>query len=115
MVAESGGWRLAVSHPAGGATIARVTAVCYEIAGTSREPVVALEVSLIPPGSNVGTDPVQVDASVGRGSVHVRLPASTGRYDLRVQLIANGERLHGVVVTIPRVTLADGASSGTCP
>lgn len=114
-VAESGGWRLAVTRPTAGATIGRVAVLCYEVSGTSREPVVALEVTLFPPGSTTGANPVRIEGSVGRGSVRVDLAgAPTGRYDLGIQLIVNGERLENMVVRIPMVTLAAGAAAIAC-
>ena len=38
-----------------------------------------------------------------------------GVYHLSVQLIVNGERLDGVAVTIPSVTLAPDVPPATCP
>jgi hypothetical protein len=114
-VAEAGGWRLAVTQPTARTTIGPVTVVCYEVAGASREPVVALEVTLLGSGSTTSADPVRVDGAVGRGSVRVDLAGrSPGRYDMRVQLIADGARRDGVAVTIPEVTLERGADAGAC-
>lgn len=89
--------------------------LCYEVAGTSREPVVGLEVSLFPPGSTTGAQPVRTEGSVGRGSVRVNLAAAaSGPHDLGVQLIVNGERLDRLAVRIPMVTIADGAPEIAC-
>lgn len=116
LVASGGGWRMAVSAPAGGARVGSSMMVCYEIAGTSREPVLVLEVTALPAGSATGAAPIRVDASVGRGSVRVPLTSvPPGVYHLRIQLILNGERLEGVAVTVPSVTLAPDAPAGTCP
>ena len=65
-VAEAGGWRLAVTQPMVGATIRSTTVLCTEISGTSREPEVALEITLLAPGSPTGDLPRLVDAAVGR-------------------------------------------------
>ncbi|MGH9279143.1 MAG: hypothetical protein ACRD12_13685, partial [Acidimicrobiales bacterium] len=47
VVAEAGGWRLAVSQPRAGATVGPVLVLCYGLTGTSREPEVTLEVSVL--------------------------------------------------------------------
>jgi hypothetical protein len=114
--AEAGGWRLAVTRPTAGAMIGTVEVVCYEVAGATREPVVALEVTLLEPGATTSADSVRVEAAVGRGSARVDLGGwSPGRYDLRVQLIGDGARREGVAVTIPAVTLASRANEAACP
>lgn len=116
LVASAGGWRMAVSAPAGGARVGSSMTVCYEIAGTSREPVLVLEVTALPAGSATGAAPIRADVAVGRGSVRVPLTSvPPGVYHLRIQLILNGERLEGVAVTVPSVTLAPDAPAGTCP
>ena len=112
--AESGGWRLGVFAPTSGARIGTVTTLCYEVTGDSREPVVELEAALLPRSSS-GLDPVTVEGATGRGSARVDLTgAAAGRYDFRVQLIVNSERLDGAAVTFP-VTLADGVPEAACP
>jgi hypothetical protein len=114
-VAEAGGWRLAVIHPMAGATIGRVTTMCVEVGGTSREPVVALEVRLLEPGASSGGEAVRVDGAVGRVPVEIALPQTPpGRYDLRVQLLADGAHVDGVAVTIPDVSLTDDAPDAAC-
>ncbi len=112
--AESGGWRLGVSGPTGGSRIGTVTMLCYEVTGESREPVIEFEVALLP-RSQSGLDPVVVTGAAGRGSVRVDLSGATpGRYDFRVQLIVNSERLDGAAITVP-VTLAEGVPETACP
>lgn len=116
LVASAGGWRMAVSAPAGGARVGSSMLVCYEIAGTSREPVLVLEVTALPSASATGATPLRVDAAVGRGSVLVPMTSvAPGEYQVRIQLILNGERLEGVAVTVPSVTLAPDAPAGACP
>jgi hypothetical protein len=114
-VAEAGGWRLVVTEPTAGAAVASPVTVCAEVAGTGREPVVALEVTLLAPGSDDdGGEPLQVATGVGRRPVEVALPdAAPGPHDLRVQLIADGERIDGVAVTVP-VVVGDVAAPAPC-
>ncbi len=113
--AEAGGWRLAVTAPTAGATIGASPVLCYSVAGTSREPVVVFEVSVLTPGTTTGGSPIRVDGSVGRGSVEVGLgDVADGRYDLRVQLVANGAPVEGVVVTIPMVIISATAARAPC-
>lgn len=116
LVASAGGWRMAVSAPPGGARVGSSMTVCYDIAGTSREPVLVLEVTALPAGSATGAVPIRVDAAVGRGSVRVPMTSvPPGEYHLRIQLLLNGQRLEGVAVTVPSVTLAPDGPAGTCP
>jgi hypothetical protein len=111
-VASAEGWRLAVSRPTARATVGPTVTVCYEITGTSREPDLALEVTVLRP---VGA-PVRVDVPVGRGSVAVALPGvAPGVYDLRIELIPNGVRVSGLAVTIPSVAFTAGGPAGSCP
>jgi hypothetical protein len=113
-VAEAGGWRLAVTEPAAGAAVASPVTVCAEVAGTTREPAVALEVTLLARGADDGGQPVRADTTVGRRPVEVTLPdAPPGPSDLRVQLIADGEPVDGVAVTVP-VTLGEVPAAALC-
>jgi hypothetical protein len=83
---------------------------CYEATGTAREPDLVLEVSVSPSGFTVG-----VPVSVGRGTARIDLAgAGQGVRDVRIQLIVNGERIDGLAVTIPAVTIAPGAPSPSC-
>lgn len=107
--AEAGGWRLAISHPAARATIPPAAVLCYEATGSSREPELVLEVTALPPGT-VSRVPV----TVGRGTARVDLSAAgVGARELRIEMIPNGVRVAGLSVTVP-VTIAAGASAGTC-
>lgn len=113
--AEAGGWRLVVTAPTGGSTIGPVTTLCYEATGQTREPDLALEATLVPPGATSGGQPVRAGAAVGRGSVRIDFGGVTpGRYDLRVQGIVNGQRLDGLAVTVRAVTLGTAAPR-SCP
>jgi hypothetical protein len=108
------GWRLAVSAPTGAARVGSSMTVCYEVSGTSREPVV-LEVTAVPPGAATGAAPIRVDIAVGRGSVRVPLTSvPPGTYDLRVQLVVSGRPVDGTASTIPSVTLAPDVPAGAC-
>jgi hypothetical protein len=114
-VAEAGGWRLEVLQPTPGATIGSSTTVCTMVSGRSREALVVLDVTLFDPGSSSDGISAQVDSDVGRVPVTVSFPdASPGPHDLRVQLILNGDRIDGAVVTVPGVVVSEGAdTSGT--
>jgi hypothetical protein len=112
-VAEADGWRLVVTEPTTGATVGRTTQLCIETSGPGREPVVMFDVTLLQPGSSSGSTPVRIDGRVGRGPVVVALPSvPAGRYDLSVQLVADGDQVTDVAVTIP-VTLSDNVPAGT--
>jgi len=108
--AEAGGWRLVVAQPAARATIGPSVAVCYEATGSSREPDLALEVTVLPSGPTM-----RVPVDVGRGTARFDLSAAgLGPRDLRVRLIVDGLTVDGLAVTIP-VTISAGAGPGTCP
>ena len=114
-VAIAGGWRMAISQPLAGATVGSTPLLCYELTGSAREPVLALEVTLLRAGSPTGAaGPYRLDVSVGRGSARLSLDGvPPGRYDVRVQLILNGAPLDGGAVTIPSVTVAAGQTVTT--
>ena len=109
-VAQSGGWRLVVTHPVAGSSVGRVALVCYEVTGPGGEPDIGLEVAI------GGGGPVQVAGSVGRGSAHVDL-GTTGYdpQDLHVQLLVDGTRLGGAAVTIPGVLVVPAVVDPDCP
>lgn len=114
-VVEAAGWRLAVDAPRAGARVGRELNVCYQITGSSREPVLALEISATRTGTEAASGPRRVDVGVGRAGVRVRLEAlAPGPYDLGVQLIVNGERVSGARVVIP-VEIAAEAPTAACP
>jgi hypothetical protein len=116
IAAESGGWRLAVTQPVPGGTSAVNTVLCYEVAGTAREPVLALEVTPIWPGGGPAAAAVRTNATVGRSSVSVDLSAAgEGTFDLRVQLVVDGSKAERPAVEILGVTLRQGAPRRTCP
>ncbi|MEA2900605.1 MAG: hypothetical protein QOH36_492 [Actinomycetota bacterium] len=108
--AQAGGWRLVLTHPTAGSSVGRVALLCYEVTGPSGEPDIGLEVAL------GGGAPIQVGASVGRGSADVDL-GTTGYdpQDLHVQLIVDGQRLAGAAVTIPEVLVVPAAVDPDCP
>lgn len=115
VVAEAGGWRLAVAWPTAGAKIAQSMTLCVEVAAPSREPAVMLDVSLQPAGPSGRAETVRIDGVVGRGPVSVRLPSGEpGAYDLSVQLIGDGQRIDRVNVKIPGVSVASTAASPAC-
>jgi hypothetical protein len=113
--AEGGGWRLAVSQPVPGGTSAPQAVICYEVIGTSREPVLALEITPMWPGAGPAAAPVRVSATVGRSSVVADLSGvGEGTIDLRVQLVVDGTAAGRPVLLVPGVTLLAGAPPGTC-
>ena len=106
---EAGGWRLVIRSPIAPAIVPPAAVLCYEVTGTSREPVLALEVTALPPGSTS-----RIPIAVGRGSAAVDLSAAgAGPHDLRIQLVVDGERIAGLAVTLP-VTVAAGAPATVC-
>jgi hypothetical protein len=115
LAAEAGGWRLAVSRPVAGSTSAPQAVICYEVIGTTREPVVALEITPMWPGAGPAADSVRVPATVGRSSVVADLSAVGERtIDLRVQLLVDGSAAGRPALLIPGVTLLASAPPGTC-
>lgn len=101
--------------PQAGATIGPTTIVCLEVAGPTREPEVAFDVGVFPEGSTSAAVTIRVDGSVGRGSVEVDLAqVDPGRYDLQVQLIADGAPIDGVSVRVPSLTWSLEAPPSTC-
>lgn len=106
-VVSAGGWRMAITQPLAGATVGSTPLLCYELTGSSREPVLALEVTLLRAGSPTGAaGPYRLDVSVGRGSVRLSLDGvAPGRYDVRIQLVLNGSPVDGGAVTVPSVTV----------
>lgn len=115
VAAESGGWRLAVTQPVPGGTSAVATVLCYEVSGTAREPVLALEVTPIWPGGGPAAAAVRANATVGRSSVSVDLSAAgEGTFDLQVQLVVDGSKADRPSVEIRGVTLRQDAPRRTC-
>jgi hypothetical protein len=113
-VAEANGWRLVVTQPTRGSTIGPTARLCYEIAGTSREPEVTLETALLSPPA-AESQSVRVAGSVGRGSAELDFGLQKpGSYDLRVQLLVSGTPIRGVVVTVPNVTLSGTDAQPPC-
>ncbi len=113
--AEGGGWRLAVSQPVPGGTSAPQAVICYEITGTSREPILAIEITPMWPGAGPAAAPVQASATVGRSSLVADLSAvGEGTIDLRVQLVVDGTTAGQPALLISGVTLRDGTPPGTC-
>lgn len=113
--AEAGGWRLAVSQPMPGGTSAPQAVICYEVTGTSREPVLALEITPMWPGAGPAAATVRASATVGRSSVVADLSGvAEGTFDLRVQLVVDGTAAGRPAILIPGVTLLTGTPPGTC-
>ena len=113
-VTEVGGWRLAIEAPSAGSTVAPPVMLCYEITGTTREAIVALDVSVSSPGVEEPVLSEPLDTHVGRGGVTVDLDAlDEGTYDLDVTLIVDGERRAERVVRIG-VTVEEGAPRVVC-
>jgi len=113
--AESGGWRLAVSQPVPGGTSAPQAVICYEVTGTSREPVLALEITPMWPGAGPAAAAVRASATVGRSSMVADLSSvGEGTFDLRVQLVVDGTAAGRPVLLISGVTLRAGTPPGTC-
>jgi len=113
--AEGGGWRLAVSRPVPGGASAPQAVICYEVTGTSREPVIALEITPMWPGAGPAAAPVRASATVGRSSVVADLSGvGEGKFDLRVQLVVDGTAAGRPELLIPGVTLRAGTPPGTC-
>lgn len=115
IVAEAGGWRLAVSRPVAGGTSAPQALLCYEVTGTSREPTLALEVTPMWPGAGPAAAAVHAVANVGRASVIADLSAvGDATVDLRVQLVVDGAAADRPTLVIPGVMLRAGTPRGTC-
>lgn len=113
--AEGGGWRLAVSQPVPGGTSAPQAVICYEVTGTSREPVIALEITPMWPGGGPAAASVRASATVGRSSVVADMSGvGEGTIDLRVQLVVDGTAAGWPALLIPGVTLLAGTPPGTC-
>ena len=113
--AEGGGWRLVVSQPVPGGTSAPQAVICYEVTGTSREPVLALEITPMWPGAGPAAASVRVSATVGRSSVVADLSGVGERtVDLRVQLVVDGTAAGRPALVIHGVTLLAGTPPGTC-
>ncbi|HSQ69920.1 MAG TPA: hypothetical protein VLM41_07520 [Steroidobacteraceae bacterium] len=113
--AEGGGWRLAVSQPVAGGTSAPRAVICYEVTGTSREPVLALEITPMWPGAGPAAAAVRTSATVGRSSLVADLSGvGEGTIDLRVQLVVDGTTAGRPVLLIPGVTLRNGTPPGKC-
>lgn len=114
-VAEAEGWRLKATGPAAGSTVGRSFAVCYEVSGTSREPVLVLEAALARPGTDDTVEAERRDIPVGRGSVTFEFPAvAEGHYDLRVRLQADGRWIPGLLVAVKDVRVAAAAPPVSC-
>jgi hypothetical protein len=107
-VVSAGGWRMVISQPLAGATVGSNPLLCYEVTGSSREPALAFDVTLLRAGSPTGAaGPYRIDVTVGRGSARLSLDGvAPGRYDIRVQLISSGSAVDGGAVTIPSVTVS---------
>ena len=115
VAATAGGWRLAVTSPAPGSTSRPAAVFCYEITGTTREPVLALEITPMHPGEGPAAATVRVDVNVGRSSVTADLSAAgEGLFDLRVQLVVDDSRGEQPSVLIRGVRLSNNAPRGTC-
>jgi hypothetical protein len=115
VLAEAGGWRLAVTEPAPGGTSSVATVLCYEVTGTTREPVLALEITPMWPGGAPAAPTVRTDATVGRSSATADLSAAgEGTFDLRVQLVVDGSKADRPSLEIRGVTLRQGAPRRTC-
>lgn len=114
-VAEAAGWRLEIYRPTAGATIGKTVTSCYEVTGTSREPVLELEAALAP---IAGGDPVgrlRTDIAVGRGSAAFSFDGvRDGRYDLGLRLKVDGRWITGLAVTVEDVRLSAGVSPAEC-
>jgi hypothetical protein len=114
LVASAGGWRMVISQPTPGSTIGSVAVLCYEVTGSVREATIAFDVTFVPTGASTGAGPIRVDAAVGRGTA--RVPSSgisPGRYDVRIQLVLDGARLDGAVVT-SAVNVVAGGQTASC-
>ncbi len=109
--AEAGGWRLELTAPQGQSELGRSVRLCYELAGTSREPDATLDVQV-----RVGSrsESTTVPAAVGRGSATVAAPLGTGAGTVTVQLRAEGTEVPGVRIEVP-VRFVAGAETAACP
>ena len=87
--------------------------LCYEVTADVREAVVAFDVTLLANGA-ARAGPFRADAAVGRGTARVELDAPPATYDVRVQLLVDGEPLEGAVVTVTGVKLARTAPQARC-
>ena len=107
---EAGGFRLAITAPTAGSSVGTVTTFCYEVTGSSREPLTALDVELLGPDGDVQVGPTRTEVPPGRGRAEVGLTgAAAGTYDLRVQLLDSGAPIAGAVLLIPDITLGNGS------
>lgn len=103
-----------MTQPTAGSTVDSQVLVCYEVSSQARESVVVLEVTVLSEGTTIA-GPVSLDGMVGRGSVGFEVTgAAAGPYDVLVQLIGDGAPIEGVLVTIPDVTIGDGAPPDAC-
>lgn len=114
-VAEAEGWRLEVTGPTPGSTVGRSFAVCYQVSGTSREPVLVLEAALARPGTDQTVASERVEIRVGRGSATFDFPSNAeGRHDVRLQLQVDGRWIPGLLVVIEDVRVAASAPEVSC-
>jgi hypothetical protein len=104
---------MVISKPAPGSTVGAVAVLCYEVTGSVREATVAFDLTILAP---IGIGPFRAEAAVGRGTARVAIgPVPSGRYDIRVQLVVDGARVDGAVVTIPGVNVVSGGTQvATC-
>lgn len=110
VVAEAGGWRLAVTAPAALATVGSAFDLCYEVTGPAPEASIAFEITLVIAATGTVASKLQVDAGVGRGSARVNLGTpDSRRYDMPVQVIVNGQVVAGLVAVVRGVVF------GTAP
>lgn len=114
-VADAEGWRLEIYQPAPGATIGKKMTSCYEVTGTSREPVLELEAALTPIGGGDAAGRTRTAIAVGRGSAAFSFEGvRDGRYDLRLRLKVDGRWISGLTVTVENVRLAAGTPPAGC-
>jgi len=101
----SSGWRLEVSAPRADTQVTQPFTVCYGVTGASRSSDVVLVVTLEdPPGEGPDAIPRRYPAQVGRGSIVVPVDKlSTGRHDVRIAMLVDGEPQGDVVLDNLRI------------
>jgi hypothetical protein len=96
--------------------VSRSATICYRATGTTRESSVALDVSVVAPGSSSAGVPTRLPGAVGAGLVTVDLSGvPEGPFDLRIGLVGDGAVVPGVVVTIPGLVVGRAATDTACP
>ncbi len=114
-VAEANGWRFVVTQPVPRSTIGTKPLVCYEASGTSREPLLVLEVQVIDAATGSVVVDERRDINVGRGGIEFDLSAiAPGSYRLTAGLSVDGAPPGGLTLQIPDLTLVAGTTAVPC-